>query len=110
MRKVLALDESTGSSNMQTDEPCSYHRMLGVVRSDYERMDVAQSKPVAKLAVPMAEVSWADARTTAEKLQDISDLALALEMRRRGYEVASNILSGRYASGKKPHRRKSKSK
>ena len=104
MRKVIALDESTGSTNMQDDEPCSYHRLLGVVRSEYERQDVAAPKPA-----PMAQVSWADAMTTADRLKQISDVALTLELHGRGYEVAGKILSGKYySSGKKVHKKKSK--
>jgi hypothetical protein len=93
MRKAIALDESTGSTNMQDDEPCSYHRMLECVRSQYERMSVPRKKvaPVEK-EVPMAQATWTDARPMSEKLKDASDLALAIEMRRRGYTVAGKIL------------------
>jgi hypothetical protein len=102
MRKVMALDESTGSSNMQDDEPCSYHRLLGVVRSDYERKSVPKHK-----VVPMAQVSWADARQMADKLKDASDLAFILEANRRGYAIAGKILDGRhYPSGKNIHKSK----
>ena len=104
MRKAIALDESTGSTNRQDDEPCSYHETLGCHRGDYERQDVAKPKPV-----PMAQVSWADARPTAERLKDASDLAFIMEARRRGYEIADRVLSGKYYdSGKKKHRKKHK--
>jgi hypothetical protein len=108
MRKVIALDESTGSTNVQDDEPCSYHRLLGVVRSAYERIDIKQPR-AAKVSQPMAEISWADARSTADKLKDASDLALRLELLPHGYEVAGNVLAGRWPSGKPKHRRKNKS-
>jgi hypothetical protein len=107
MRRVIALDESTGSTNMQDDEPCSYHRMLGVTRNDYERIDIKKT-PVVKAAEPMAEISW----TTADVMRNASNLAFALEAHRRGLCLVSakNILSGKYFdSGKTKPRRKSKS-
>jgi hypothetical protein len=91
MRKAIALDESTGSTNMQDDEPCSYHRMLGVIRSDYERRDDPKPR-AAKVAQPAAEVTWQQARTTADKLKDASDHAIFLELNRRGHEIAGKIL------------------
>ena len=103
MRKVTALDESTGRTNCQDDEPCSYREALECTRSDYERIDVA--KPI-----PMAQVSWADAMSTADRLKQISDLALTMELNRRGYRAAAKILSGRYHdSGAKKHKRRNKS-
>jgi|SRR5271156_3180884 hypothetical protein len=99
MRKVNALDESTGSNNMQDDEPCSYAELLQCLRSDYERMDVAKPKPVQ-----MAQVSW----STADVLRNASNLTFAIEAHRRGMSLvgAKNILSGKYSSGRKIHKRK----
>jgi hypothetical protein len=82
MRQAIALDESTGCTNCQNDEPRSYHEILEVTREDYEVV----------AAVPMAQVSWSDARPMCERLKDASDLAILLEARRRGYEVARQIL------------------
>ena len=111
MRPAISTDETTGSSRFQADNEIgsddlshdiSYHETLGCHRDDYERQDVAEPKPV-----PMAQVSWADARPMADRLKDASDLALALELRRRGYIVASKILDGRHCpSGRKIHKRK----
>ena len=111
MRPAISLNPETGTTRWQDDaEPCSYHLMLGVVRSEYERVDVMKS-PVVK-DVPMAEVTWQQARATADVMKDVSEYAFRLEMLRRGYEVAGKILSGKvYDSGKKKHvRRKRKGK
>jgi hypothetical protein len=92
--KSISTDETTGTTRTQPeDEPCSYHRMLECVRSQYERMSVPRKKvaPVEK-EVPMAQATWADARPMSEKLKDASDLARALELNRRGYIVAGTIL------------------
>jgi hypothetical protein len=102
--KSISTDETTGTTRTQPeDEPCSYHRMLECVRSQYERMDVAKPR-VVKVAQPMAEISW----TTADVMRRASDTAFALEAHRRGLCLVSakNILSGKYPSGKKPLRRK----
>jgi hypothetical protein len=70
----------------------SYIETLECRRQNYERMDVKKI-PIVKVEVPMAQVSWSDARPMCEKLKDASDFALALEMRRRGYEIAGKILT-----------------
>lgn len=111
MRPALSTDESSGSTRFQADDEISealahdvtFHELLGVTHSEYERQDVATPKPA-----PCAEVSWQQARPTADVLRGASDAALAIEAYRRGMRLvgAKNILSGRYASGKKPHRRK----
>jgi hypothetical protein len=117
MRPAISLAPETGTTRFQADDDIneelspdiSYHEALGCVRSDYERMDIKKS-PVAKVAAPMAEVSWQQARSTADVLKDASELAFLMEARRRGYEVAGRILSGKYHdSGKRKHRRKNKS-
>ncbi|MGA7225982.1 MAG: hypothetical protein WBX16_24210 [Candidatus Acidiferrales bacterium] len=64
----------------------SFIELLGV--ADYERQDVAKPKPVQ-----MAEVSWADALSTADRLKHVSDLALTMELNRRGSIIAGRILS-----------------
>jgi hypothetical protein len=92
MRNAISTDESTGTTRHQPhDEPWSFHLMLGCNRNSYERISVPRKKAAPQPA-PMATVSWADARPMAEKLKDASDLALALELNRRGYIVAGTIL------------------
>ena len=77
-QRYIALDESTGSNDTQRRRAVQYHRMLGCIRSDYERQDVARPKPVQ-----MAQVSW----STAERLKRISDCAFAIEAYRRGLRL-----------------------
>jgi hypothetical protein len=90
--KSISTDETTGTTRWQPDdEPQSYHRMLGVVRNQYERRDDPKPR-IVKSVEPMATVSWADARTTADKLNDASDLAIFLELNRTGYAIAANVL------------------
>jgi hypothetical protein len=102
MRPAISLDSETGTTRLQTDEPWSYHFMLGCLRNDYERADVKKT-PVVKLA----EATWFDARSTADKLKDASEAAFRIEMLRRGYAVAGKILSGKYHDSlKKKHKRK----
>jgi hypothetical protein len=98
MRKVTALDESTGSTNRQADQPCSYHQLLECCRQDYERQYVAKPKPAQ-----MAQVSW----STADVLRNASNMAFAIEAHRRGLCLVAvkNILAGGHASGKKKHQR-----
>jgi hypothetical protein len=95
MRPAISLDRETGTSRFQADDDInedlshdiSYREALGCVRNDYECMSVPEQK-----VVPMAEVSWADAMTTADRLKHISDLALMMELNRRGHKSASKIL------------------
>lgn len=106
MRPAISRDETTGSTRFQDEaEAQSFIELLGCQRDCYERQDVATPKPL-----PMAEVSWQQARPMAEVLKEASELAFVIEARRRGYAVASKILSGRYHdSGKRKHRRKNQS-
>jgi hypothetical protein len=90
----------------------SFIELLGA--ADYEKHSTAKPRAV-KVAkpkpIPMAEASWADAMSTADRLKQISDLALTMELNRRGYRAAGKVLSGKYHdSGKRKHlRRKNKS-
>jgi hypothetical protein len=114
MRPAISLDPDTATTRYQADDEIahddlshdiSYHEVLEVTRGDYERQDSAKPTPV-----PMAQVSWQQARTTADVLKDASELAFMMEARRRGYAVAGKILSGKYHdNGKRKHRRKNKS-
>jgi|SRR5271156_2611673 hypothetical protein len=112
MRPALSTDENSGSSRFQADDEVNdelahdvtFVEILQCSRSDYERHDVAKPKPHAvAIAAPMASVSW----STAQRLQGVSDAAFAIEMRRRGYEIARKILSGKYYdSGKRKHKKR----
>jgi hypothetical protein len=102
MRPAISLDESSGSTRYQADDEISedlshdvsFREWLGAVVEDYE---------VVK-ETPMATIPWADSRTMSEKLKDASELVFQLEARRRGYEIAGNILTKRWPSGKRKRR------
>jgi hypothetical protein len=99
MHPAISLDLETGSIRFQDHAPVlSYLELL--------QADDFEVKHCAAKATPMAEISW----TTADVLRRASDTAFALEAHRRGMCLvgAKNILSGRFANGKKPHRRKQK--
>jgi hypothetical protein len=108
MRPALSTDDNSGSSRFQADDEISeelahdvtFIELLECQRNSYERIDI-QKKPTP---VQMAEISW----TTADVMRDASNLAFALKAHRRGLCLVAvkNILSGKYPSGKKPHRRK----
>lgn len=109
MRSAISLDPTTGTSRWQEEDvfDISYAEILQVECHLYERQDIAAPKPV-----PMAEISWADARPMSEKLKQVSDYAFAIEAHRRGMRVVSaqNILNGKYHdSGVKKHKRRNKS-
>ena len=71
MREAISSNPASGTTRFQDEsEAQSFIELLGVTRDDYERQDIAKPKPV-----PMAQVSWADARPMADKLKDVSDLA-----------------------------------
>jgi len=116
MRPAISADPETGTTRQQMDDEIgrddlahdiSFAELLGVTRSAYERIDIKKS-PAVKVEAPMAEVSWQQARATADVLRDASEFAFQLEMRRRGYTLASKILSGKYhSSGKHKHKTKS---
>jgi hypothetical protein len=114
MRPALSLNPETATTRQQMDDEIgsddlahdiSYAEILQCSRSDYERQDVAEPKPVVKAAEPMAEVSW----TTADVMRRVSPLAFAMEAYRRGMTLVNvqKILSGtHHDSGKRKHRRK----
>jgi hypothetical protein len=113
MRPALSTDNNSGSSRFQADDEISdelahdisYVELLGCQRSSYERIDI-EKKPTP---VQMAEISW----TTADVMHRASDTAFAIEAYRRGMKLVAvkNILSGKYYdSGKRKHRRKSKTR
>jgi hypothetical protein len=93
MRPAISTDETTGSSRWQADDEVndelahdiSFTESLECERHHYERSDI-------KKAPVMAEVSWADARPMCDKLKDASDFAIFLELNRRGYAIAGNVL------------------
>ena len=95
LRNAISLNPETGSTRFQQDDEIndvlahdvSYVEILQVTRGDYERIDI-EPKPV-----PMAQVSWADALSTADRLKHVSDLALTMELNRRGSIIAGRILS-----------------
>lgn len=95
MREPISSNPASGTTRFQVESPAqSFIELLGV--ADYER-------------VPVAEVSWQQARPMADVLKEASELAFLMEARRRGYEVAGKILDGKhYNSGKRIHRRKQK--
>jgi hypothetical protein len=96
MHEAISLDTTTATTRWQEDDhineelshDVSYMEILQATRSDYERQDVAKPKPA-----PIAIFSWADARSTAARLKEVSDFALALELRRRGYIGAQNVIA-----------------
>jgi hypothetical protein len=105
MRIAISSDEQSGTTRFQVEAPAlSYLELLQA--NDFEVKTVkTKSKPPA-----MAQVTWQQARTTAEVLPGASELAFLMEARRRGYEVAGRTLSGKYHdSDKRKHRRKHKS-
>lgn len=106
MRKAISSNPASGTTRFQDEsEAQSFIELLGVTRDDYERQDIAKPKPV-----PMVEISWQQARSTADVLKDASELTFRLEMMRRGYAIASKILSGKYYDdGKKKRKRRQKS-
>jgi hypothetical protein len=105
MRPALSTDSQSGTTRFQADDDINedlshdvnFHELLGVTRDDYERQDVAAPK-----AEPMATAPWVP---MASVLQTASDVALSLELLRRGYEVAGNVLQNRWPSGKRKHKK-----
>ena len=96
MREAISSNPASGTTRFQADDDInedlshdiSYHETLECVRDAYERQDIAAPQPA-----PMAQVSWADARPMADRLKDVSDLALMMELNRRGYRAVAKILS-----------------
>lgn len=98
MRKAISTDPETGTSRWQEEDSydASWAEILEIKRHCYERQDVAvkKSAPV-EVAVPMAETPWVAeqvSRSTADVLRYASDVALRLEMIRRGRIIAGKIL------------------
>ena len=100
MREPISSNPASGTTRFQVESPAqSFIELLGV--ADYERQDVAAPQPT-----PIAPAPWVP---MADRLKDASDLALTMELNRRGSIIASKILSGKYhESGIKKHVRKSK--
>ena len=97
MRIAISSDEQSGTTRFQVEAPAlSYLELL--------QADDFEVKHCAVKVEPMAQVSW----STADVLRNASNMAFAIEAHRRGLGLvaAKNILSGKYPSGKKPHRKK----
>ena len=97
MRESLSSNPASGTTRFQVEAPAaSYLELL--------QADDFEVKPCTVKATPMATVSW----STADVLRNASNMAFAIEAKRRGLCLVAvkNILSGKYPSGKKPHRRK----